>query len=152
MKRTLILANLLLCLFSLSAQRGNNSARVSVSLIDYSILNDGLMVDKDSVAAGLVNTTAPVFKGGYQCLLYFFGDHISYPVIAIENGIQGRVVIQFEIDKYGYVNDEMILRGLDPSCDKEAIAIIRAMPPWIPATYNGKPAKSYVRLQIQFRL
>lgn len=85
--------------------------------------------------------------GGLQGLLKFLAKNIKYPVIAQENGIQGRVVCAFVVNKDGSIVDIEVLRGVDPSLDKEAVRVLGTMPKWKPGKQRGKP----VRVNIQYR-
>ena len=106
-------------------------------------------------AAPFVHTIVevmPQFPGGEKELMKWLGDHINYPVIAIENGIQGRVVIRFVVRPDGTVDNVEIQGALDPSCDKEAMRVVNKMPQWIPGKHNGNPVYVYYTLPIHFRL
>jgi len=94
----------------------------------------------------------PVFPGGDQELLRFVNRSIKYPVIAQENGIQGRVTCSFVINRDGSVVDAEIVRGVDPSLDKEALRVIGTMPKWKPGMQRGKPVRVKYTIPITFRL
>ena len=95
---------------------------------------------------------APQFPGGQAELMSWLGKNIRYPVIAQENGIQGRVVCQFVVGSDGSVRDIKVVRSLDPSCDKEAVRVIQSMPKWIPGRQNGKAVSVRYTLPVIFRL
>lgn len=94
----------------------------------------------------------PVFPGGDQELLRFVNRSIKYPVIAQENGIQGRVTCSFVINRDGSVVDAEIVRGVDPSLDKEALRVIGTMPKWKPGMQRGKAVRVKYTIPITFRL
>lgn len=94
----------------------------------------------------------PSFPGGNAELMSFIAKNLKYPTIAQENGIQGRVTCQFVVGKDGQVRDVVVVRPLDPYCDKEAIRVIMAMPKWIPGKQNGKPVAVKYTVPIMFRL
>lgn len=94
----------------------------------------------------------PSFPGGDAALLKFVNSSIKYPVIAQENGIQGRVVISFVVNRDGSVVDAEIVRGQDPSLDKEALRVIGTMPKWSPGEQRRKPVRVKYTMPIQFRL
>lgn len=94
----------------------------------------------------------PEFPGGQRNLMSFIGRNIKYPVVAQENGIQGRVVVQFVINKEGQVADATVVRGVDPSLDKEALRVINAMPNWKPGSQRGNPVNVKYTVPVQFRL
>ena len=78
--------------------------------------------------------------------------NINYPVIAQENNIQGKVTLQFVVDKNGDIVDIIIARGVDPSLDKEAVRVVKSMPKWIPGKQGGNSVKVRFTLPVQFRL
>ncbi len=94
----------------------------------------------------------PQFPGGEAELLTFIAKSIKYPVIAQENGIQGRVIIRFVVSKTGVVSNVEVLRSLDASCDKEAVRVVKTLPKWIPGKQNGVNVPVYYTLPITFRL
>jgi protein TonB len=94
----------------------------------------------------------PEFPGGQNALLKFLATSIKYPVIAQENGIQGRVVVAFVVNKDGSVVDAEVVRGVDPSLDKEALRVIGIMPKWSPGEQRGKPVRVKYTVPVQFRL
>jgi protein TonB len=79
-------------------------------------------------------------------------DHLKYPPTAQENGIEGKVIVQFVVGKDGHVRDAVIARSLDRSCDKEALRVVSAMPRWIPGKQNGKEVSVKYTLPITFKL
>ncbi|MDR3137413.1 MAG: energy transducer TonB [Tannerellaceae bacterium] len=94
----------------------------------------------------------PEFPGGQSALLRFLATSIKYPVIAQENGIQGRVVVAFVVNKDGSVVEAEVVRGVDPSLDKEALRVIGIMPKWSPGEQRGKPVRVKYTVPVQFRL
>lgn len=90
--------------------------------------------------------------GGVEGLAAYLGAHIKYPPIAQENGIQGRVTCQFVINKDGSIVDIVVVRGVDPSLDKEAVRVIQGMPKWIPGRQGGRPVRVKFTLPVIFRL
>ncbi len=94
----------------------------------------------------------PEFPGGQGELLKYLGKSIKYPVIAQENGIQGRVVCAFVINRDGSIVDAEVLRGVDPSLDKEALRVINSMPKWKPGKQRGKPVRVKYTVPVVFRL
>lgn len=94
----------------------------------------------------------PKFPGGDAELLSFIAKSIKYPVIAQENGIQGRVICTFVVNRDGSVVDAQVVRGVDPSLDKEALRVIGTMPKWTPGKQRGKPVRVKYTVPITFRL
>jgi len=94
----------------------------------------------------------PEYPGGDAALMKYISENIKYPVIAQENGIQGRVICQFVVNKDGSIVDITVVRGVDPSLDKEAVRVIKSMPTWKPGKQRGKAVRVKYTLPIVFRL
>lgn len=101
----------------------------------------------------MVVEVMPEFPGGQNALFKFLSENVKYPVIAQENGIQGRVIVQFVVDKDGSIVDvEVAKSGGDASLDKEAVRVIKAMPKWKPGKQRGKPVRVKYTVPVNFRL
>ena len=94
----------------------------------------------------------PSFKGGESALMNYLKNAIHYPAIAEENGIQGRVVCTFVVERDGSITDVKVARSVDPSLDKEATRVIKSMPKWIPGKQNGSSVRVKFTLPVTFRL
>ncbi len=95
----------------------------------------------------------PEFPGGQDKLPKYLAENIKYPVIAQENGIQGRVICQFVVNKDGSIVDvEVVRSGGDQSLDREAVRVIKSMPKWKPGKQRGKPVRVKYTLPVNFRL
>ena len=94
----------------------------------------------------------PSFPGGPSALMQYLSSHIKYPVVAEENGIQGRVICTFVVGKDGSISNAQVVKGVDPSLDKEAIRVINSMPKWIPGKQNGSSVNVKYTLPVTFRL
>lgn len=101
----------------------------------------------------MVVETMPEFPGGQQALFKYLSENVKYPVIAQENGIQGRVICQFVVNKDGAIVDvEVVRSGGDPSLDKEAVRVIKSMPKWNPGKQRGKAVRVKYTVPVNFRL
>lgn len=107
--------------------------------------------EEDNVVFQVVETM-PSFPGGDAELFKFLSNSVKYPVIAQENGIQGRVICQFVVNRDGSIVDIEVVRSVDPSLDKEAIRVIKSMPKWSPGKQRGKPVRVKYTLPVNFRL
>ncbi len=95
----------------------------------------------------------PVPPGGSQeALLKWIGRTLQYPEIAAENGVQGKVIVQFVVEKDGSITKATVVRGVDASLDKEALRVINKMDKWQPGKQGGKPVRVKYTLPIQFKL
>lgn len=128
---------------------------------------------KDTTGAGIIHVSAsdiqlntkqnddkpvygveqmPQFPGGVEEMLKFIRDNLRYPNEVGEIDVEGRVTIRFVVNRNGDVTDVTIIRGLEPSFDKEAIRIVKMMPRWIPGRQNGRNVPVYYTLPIVFKL
>lgn len=90
--------------------------------------------------------------GGTAGLLQYLGKNIKYPTIPQENGTQGRVTVQFVVNKDGSIVDVKVIRGVDPYLDKEAVRVISTMPKWIPGKQRGVPVRCKFTVPVTFKL
>lgn len=91
-------------------------------------------------------------NGGMAGLMQYLSKNIKYPTIAQENGTQGRVTVQFVVNRDGSIVDAKVLRGVDPYLDKEAIRVISSMPKWKPGMQRGKAVRVKYTVPVKFRL
>jgi periplasmic protein TonB len=94
----------------------------------------------------------PMFPGGDAELLKYIGEHTTYPDIAKENNIQGRVIVRFCVTAKGGVSQVSILKGVDPELDAEAIRVVNTLPPFKPGKQGGKPVPVWYMVPITFTL
>lgn len=94
----------------------------------------------------------PSFPGGDEALLKFIRDNTVYPPTAKDLGIQGRVYIQFVIDKNGHVTNIQVARSVDPYLDKEALRVVALIPNWSPGKQRGKAVPVTYLVPINFKL
>lgn len=94
----------------------------------------------------------PSFPGGQGALMQWLASNIKYPVVAEENGVQGRVVCTFVVERDGSITDVKVVRGVDPSLDKEAVRVLKQMPSWIPGKQNGSAVRVKYTVPVTFKL
>ena len=94
----------------------------------------------------------PEFPGGMQKAMEFLGKNIKYPVAAQEAKIEGRVIVQFVVERDGSVSDVKVMRGVNPELDAEAIRVVSMMPKWIPGKQRGKAVAVKYTMPMMFRL
>lgn len=92
------------------------------------------------------------FPGGDRALYKYINDAVNYPIIAQENGIQGKVYVKFVVNEQGAVSNAEVLRGVDQSLNKEALRVINSLPNFKPGKQRGKPVKVYYNAVINFQL
>jgi len=108
--------------------------------------------EEEEIVNFYVIENKPEFPGGQAAMFKYIAEHTKYPEIAKENGITGKVFVQFVIDKDGSVTDVKVIRGVDPYLDKEAVRVVKSMPKWKPGSQRGKPVKVSFQLPINFTL
>ena len=94
----------------------------------------------------------PMFPGGMQEMMKFLQQNIKYPKEAQEQGKQGRVIVQFVVNKDGSIVNDSIVRSVDPLLDAEALRVVRSMPNWTPGKQKGKPVRVRFTLPVTFHL
>ena len=138
MKRNLFLA-LVLCSISLCAQETQPQPIAADSVEDEVIF---IPVDP-----------MPEFPGGQKALFDYLRFNTHYPKQAYRKGIQGRVVCQFVVKNNGKISNVKVVRSAgNKSLDREAVRVIRSMPKWKPAMYQGKPVSVKYTVPVTFRL
>ena len=134
--------NYLFYLLDDGRERGMNNST------QQSITSD---VGDDDVIYQVVESM-PEFPGGQQALFKYLSENVKFPSIAKENGIRGRVICQFVVNKDGSIVDvEVVRSGGDTSIDKEAIRVIKSMPKWKPAKQRGKAVRVRYSVPINFK-
>ncbi|MBQ1854917.1 MAG: energy transducer TonB [Prevotella sp.] len=91
----------------------------------------------------------PSFKGNVN---QWLSQNLTYPAVAAENGIEGRVIVKFVVEKDGRVTDVQVVRSVDPALDREAVNTVKRMPKWNPGMNNGQPARVWFTLPVNFKL
>lgn len=94
----------------------------------------------------------PEFPGGQAALQKYLANNIRYPAAAREEGIQGKVILQFVVDKDGSVTNITTARDIGGGCGKEAERVVRSMPKWKAGKQNGQAVKVYFTLPVSFKL
>ena len=122
----------------LASQNNNNQAFVVLGNGDVKVFD--------------VVEQMPCFRGGDATLIEWLSKNIKYPVEAEENGIQGKVVCTFVIEKDGSITDVKIVKSVVPALDNEAVRVLKAMPKWIPGKQDGKAIRVKYTLPVTFRL
>ena len=94
----------------------------------------------------------PQFPGGPSALFEYLSKNIKYPVVAEENGVQGRVIVTFVVERDGSITDVKVVKSVDPSLDKEATRVVKSMPHWIPGKQNGSAVRVKYTVPVTFKL
>ncbi len=131
---------------------GDQSKKTMISLEDGTKIQIPLGKKVDEDKAFDVVEQMPSFIGGDAALMKYLNKNVKYPVIAEENGIQGRVVINFIVECDGSITNVKVTRSVDPSLDKEAARVIKSMPKWNPGKQNGSAVRVKFTLPVTFRL
>ncbi len=94
----------------------------------------------------------PSFPGGNGALMAWLNENVKYPVVAQENGVSGRVIVSFVVERDGSITDVQVVRSVDPALDKEAMRAVKSMPKWIPGKQNGQAVRVKYNVPVLFRL
>jgi protein TonB len=119
---------------------------------DIGDLNNQIVGEDTITAPYTVVEQMPEFPGGERALQKYLSNSVKYPVIATENGIQGKVFVNFVVDRNGSISNVKIVRGVDQSLDREAMRVVKSMPKWIPGKQNGEAVRVSFTVPINFVL
>lgn len=129
-----------------------DSEDLGVDMNDYGYEVGEESVEEEAIPFALVEQK-PMFQGGdANAFSKWVNQHLAYPDIAKENGIQGRVTLQFTVGTDGKVSGVKVLRGVDPSLDKEAVRVVSSSPKWTPGKQRDRPVKVTYTFPVIFQL
>ena len=129
-----------------------DSEDLGVDMNDYGYEVGEESVEEEAIPFALVEQK-PMFQGGdANAFSKWVNQHLAYPDIAKENGIQGRVTLQFTVNTDGSVSGVKVLRGVDPSLDKEAVRVVSSSPKWAPGKQRDRPVKVTYTFPVIFQL
>ena len=94
----------------------------------------------------------PQFPGGEAALMKYLMTHIQYPVNAAKNNVQGRVIVQFVVEKTGEIGEVKVARSVDEELDAEAVRVVKELPKFTPGRQKGEPVRVWYTLPISFKL
>lgn len=131
-----------------------NSDNGEVLKVTQRVADEPVKVEKPEVENKVFDVVEqmPSFPGGNAALMKYLSENIKYPVVAQENGVQGRVVVSFVVERDGSITDVKVVRSVDPSLDREATRVVKAMPRWIPGKQNGSAVRVKYNVPVAFRL
>lgn len=131
----------------------DDNSDLAVEIKDYVQDAPEEVVEEEAIPFQLVEVK-PLFNGGDPSKEFsaWVGSHLVYPEIAKENGVQGRVMLQFTVTPQGTVTDVKVLRGVDPSLDKEAVRIVQSSPKWTPGKQRDRAVKVTYTFPVIFQL
>ena len=94
----------------------------------------------------------PEFPGGQAEMMKYLAQNIQYPANAAKNDIQGRVILQFVVEKDGQIGEVKVVRSVDPELDAEAVRVVKSMPNFEPGRQDGKPVSVWYTIPVMFKL
>lgn len=94
----------------------------------------------------------PSFPGGESALKKYLDENVRYPAIAMDNGVEGIVVVGFIVTPDGSITNSKVLKFIDPELEKEALRVVNGMPAWIPADKDGSPIEAPAEVSVPFLL
>ena len=119
---------------------------------EYVTITDDSFEKADENGIFQVVEEQPQFPGGMAALMEYLKKNVRYPATCKEQGLQGRVIVQFVVNSDGSICDEKLIKSVDPQLDAEALRVIRSMPKWKPGMQKGKPVRVRYTLPVTFRL
>ena len=129
-----------------------DDSNLGVEIMDYVEEVQEEVVEEEAIPFALVEEK-PKFQGGdANNFSKWVASHLEYPEIAKENGVSGRVMVQFTVNPNGTVSDVKVLRGVDPSLDKEAVRVIQSSPKWTPGKQRDRAVKVTYQFPVIFQL
>lgn len=129
-----------------------DNANLGVEIIDYVAQVEEEVVEEEAIPFALVETK-PMFQGGdANNFSRWVATHLQYPEIAKENGVQGKVTLQFTVNTDGTVSNVKVLRGVDASLDKEAVRLVSSSPKWTPGKQRDRAVKVSYTFPVIFQL
>ncbi len=129
-----------------------DNANLGVEIIDYVAQVEEEVVEEEAIPFALVETK-PMFQGGdANNFSRWVATHLQYPEIAKENGVQGKVTLQFTVNTDGSVSNVKVLRGVDASLDKEAVRLVSSSPKWTPGKQRDRAVKVSYTFPVIFQL
>jgi periplasmic protein TonB len=145
-------------------QESLNEAKIAISVADVKGTDEDNGVDiasldenqaitqEDETKVFEIVQQMPEFPGGENALVKWINEHIKYPYLAAENGIEGKVYVQFVVDKDGNISNARIARSIAPSLDQEALRVVNNLPRWNPGKQSGQPVRVSYTIPINFVL
>lgn len=131
-----------------------NSDQGEIMKVTQRVADEPVKEDKPEVENKVFDVVEqmPSFPGGPNALNQYLSNNVKYPVVAQENGVQGRVVVSFVVERDGSITDVKVVRSVDPSLDREASRVVSSMPKWIPGKQNGSPVRVKYNVPVSFKL
>lgn len=125
---------------------------LGVQIIDYVQGRKEEEIEEEDIPLVLVEEKPKFMGGDESTFTKWVSDRIVYPEIAKENSVQGRVMLQFKVDTDGRVVDVKVLRGVDPSLDREAVRVVSSSPKWTPGRQRNRPVRVVYNFPVIFQL
>ena len=129
-----------------------DDANLGVEVMDYVSEVEDEVVEEESIPFALVEKKPSFMGGDANTFSAWVNQHLEYPEVARENGVSGRVMLQFTVNPNGSVTDVKVLRGVDPALDKEAVRVISSSPKWEPGRQRDRAVKVTYTFPVVFQL
>ena len=129
-----------------------DDANLGVEVMDYVSEVEEEVVEEESIPFALVEKKPSFMGGDANTFSAWVNQHLEYPEVARENGVSGRVMLQFTVNPNGSVTDVKVLRSVDPALDKEAVRVISSSPKWEPGRQRDRAVKVTYTFPVVFQL
>lgn len=130
----------------------NQEIQISSPVIQKEAATSAVVEEETKEEVFLVVEDQPKFEGGIEAFYKYVSDNLEYPKQAKFAGIEGKVFLQFIVDKDGSLGEFQVLKGIGGGCDEEAIRVVKGSPKWQPGKQRGRPVKVRMGLPIFFKL
>lgn len=150
LKRWLLLCSMFMLPLVIFAQIQNEEQTPVFDVVEEMPAFDGAQIKVTDAATGEIKTIE--IKKGDAGLMQYLSNTIKYPIVAEENGIQGRVICTFVVERDGTISDVKVTKSVDPSLDKEAVRVLKSMPKWKPGKQKGENVRVKYTVPVTFRL
>ena len=135
-------------------EKGTEDRNVTKTLKNEVVVEEKKPVEEKKAPEQIFKSVEqmPQFPGGDQALMKYLSSHINYPPMAAENNVQGKVILQFVVEKDGRVGEVKVARSVDKDLDKEAVRVVKSLPKFTPGRQNGQAVRVWYTLPVQFKL
>lgn len=126
--------------------------KLGVEIKEYVQARKDEVIEEEEVPFVMVEEKPKFMGGDENTFTSWVAERLVYPEIAKENSVQGRVILQFRVNTDGSVSDVRVVRGVDPSLDKEAVRVVSSSPKWTPGRQRNKAVRVVYTFPVIFQL
>ena len=141
--------------------QNSNKKEHQVDIKEERVIKEEVVLEKSVKQENTIDTQEPVYRsaeqmplfpGGESALMNYVSSHINYPPMAAENNLQGKVIVQFIVEKDGSISEIKVVRSVDKDLDKEAVRVAGTLPKFTPGRQNGQAVRVWYTMPVTFKL